>query len=183
MDAVTIFRFMSDPDKFASFSPTDFKPSYKQLSQFGPISKSWQGMPIKVYSKAKRKLGDFPSLGAIGCAVFSQRALDALDSLISKFAEALPLGSFAGEEYFVIHLLEETDALDEQKSKFLMVDDQPAKGSILEYSFRESLVIGRHIFQIPQLRNRDPLVSEEFKLAVEKNELVGAKFRELELVD
>jgi hypothetical protein len=181
MAKLAIFRFHSDPDKFAYFSIKDSKASYDQLWHFKPLRKSWKGIPVEVRGKAKQKLGDFPSLFGIGSPVFSQRALEALQPLISKFAEALPLGSFTGQEYFVIHLLEETDALDETKSKFLMVDGRPAKGSILEYSFHEKLLAGRHIFQIPQLKNRPPLVSKEFKTAIEANGLIGAKFRELDL--
>ena len=179
----TIFRFMSDPDKFARFSMADVRTSYKELSRLEPLRESWKGMAVKVYAKAKQKFGDFPGLVEMGCPVMSQRAWDVLHPLVSEFTEALPLGSFAGQEYFVIHLFEETDALDEDKSRFTMVDGQPAKSSILKYSFRESLLTGRHIFQIPQLRGRDPLVSKEFKTAVEKNALVGAKFSELDLVD
>ena len=175
-----IFRFMSDPDAFASFKfKNGTEPTYKKLLGLKPLRKSWKGVAVELETRHKNDLGDFPSLVSISCRIFSERALQFLQSLTSDFAETLPLGRFSGQEYFLIHVLEEIDALDEAKSKFLVVDGVEAKGSILNHAFRESLLPGKHIFRIPQLRYRDPLVSKEFKTCVEKNRLQGAKFRKL----
>lgn len=49
--------------------------------------------------------------------VFSKRALECLESLISKYVEILPL-DFNKKEYLVINLITVLDAIDYEKSSY-----------------------------------------------------------------
>lgn len=173
-----VYFFSPDPDAFAGFEITEAQEAlYDQLLELVPLSKKWTPFQLKVDRSSGKTLGDFPCLHIGTVPVFSHRALTVLRSLISPTAEVLPLGSYLGEDYYIIHVLEEVNALDQKKAVFEEEDGEIL--GVSKYAFFGEKVKGKHIFHIPERRYLDPLVSADFKMCAEAHKLKGAKFRQV----
>jgi hypothetical protein len=166
------------PDRFAGLRMRKGNDAtFRALLGLSPLAKSWKAIPVEVDKTAGPDPGDFPSFSPYNSPVFSKNAVVLLEPLMTNSVEVLPLGTFDSEEYFAIHVVEEVDALNQEKSKFSIVDGQ--RGSVTKFVFHEERLAGKHIFRIPELRLRPPVVSPEFKKAVESHKLRGAKFGKL----
>ncbi len=112
--------------------------------------------------------------------MMSERAWTALKPIIGDACEALPvIHPFAGT-YFLIHVMRTIDALDVDASevdRYQSGDKRIAR--IYRYSFRPKLIEGKHIFKLPRDCGRSLIVDDEFRKAVEANQLRGLRFREL----
>jgi hypothetical protein len=172
----TIYRLNSDPDKFAwlKIESKNWQEYSRQIlgPKTKPVARSWVAPTVKLSSASKGKMGDFPSLGPGAYTVCSEKAWNLLRPLIGSEVELLPIGKLSGQNFYIIHVLAEIDALDQTKSKFFIFEGE--RGGILEYVFHDGAIEEKHIFRIPEALDR-VFISEAFKKIVDDNGLVGAK--------
>src|SRR5262249_35058448 len=147
------FIVRPDSDNYDSLLPKQglrVGPVFRRLFDPAPLASEWRPIPVERFPNSrKRNRGkpvDFPSMGGSGLAC-SQKALEALASLIADDIEALPLD--CPEPYYLIHPLVHLDCLDEQRSVIRRYPD----GNIAEiekWAFKSKGIQGKHIFRVPQ---------------------------------
>ncbi len=82
------------------------------------LTPSWKPVVVHGFDDNPEIEGDFPSLSNFWrIPVFSQRALDCLRPLISYCCEALPIIHHSGKPYYIIHVMDTIDCLDEDRSE------------------------------------------------------------------
>jgi hypothetical protein len=147
-----------------------------------PILKSWTPVVVHDFEDDPGVEGDFPALSNYDeLPVMSQRAWDALYSLIGPSCEALPVVHPSRQPYFIVHVLETVDCLDVGQS----VVERYGDGGIMQivrYSFKLEKIHGQHIFKLPMESGGELIVDEEFQRAVEANGLKGLLFEQLPMV-
>ena len=106
--------------------------------------------------------------------VFSRRAWECLEPLISKNVEILPL-DFNEKEYFGINVITVLDAIDYEKSIYKTYRDGKRIMAFEKYVFLPTVIEDVSMFKILDEKTRYAFVSDEFKQTVEKNNLLGFK--------
>lgn len=146
--------------------------NYRRQYYVHGIEEPWQTILTEVVSLGRP--GDFPSFSALDL-VFSERALNYLEDLISGSIEALPLKTMKNSVFFYIKVLNKLDCLDYEHS----VWERNPSGLIRveSYVFQEKLVRDRHIFWLPHVNHF--IVSELFKELVERCSLEGLAFQQI----
>ncbi len=128
--------------------------------------------------------GDFPSLCNYSkIPVMSQRAWDALRPLIGYCCEALPIVHYTGDPYYIIHVMDILDALDEERSEYTRNGVTGRINQIYQYSFHYSRLQDKHIFQLPLKSGAGLIVSDVFRKSVEEHGLLGLRFQPVKLVE
>ena len=146
------------------------------------ISKSlvdkWESPPIRVQGKSKR-IRDFVSW-MNSAPVVSEKAKKALDSLIGKHCEFLPLIKLRGKQFYAINVLTTLDCLDHAASQILYAKDDPKHViQISAYIFRNDVIPKNiPIFKIPDDNFGAVFVQRPFVDAVIVNGLRGASFQD-----
>lgn len=137
-------------------------------------AESW--VPVKVRRLAPRKLlelGDAPGFYS-HIPVFSERAVEQLQSLIGDTVELLPIG-FKKETFYAVNVLSVLDCMDYEKSIYKTFSDGRIM-RFIKYEFIREKVEGQHIFKLVDLSLSYAYVSDEFKSIVESNGLQGFRF-------
>jgi hypothetical protein len=146
------------------------------------ISKSlvdkWEPPPIRIQGKSKR-IRDFVSW-MNSAPVVSAEAKQALDPLIGKHCEFLPLIELRGKVFYAINVLTTLDCLDRTASKILYAKDDPKHVvQISTYTFRNDVIPKNiPIFKIPDDHFGAVFVKKPFVDAVIANGLRGASFQD-----
>ncbi|WP_390896825.1 imm11 family protein [Rubinisphaera margarita] len=123
--------------------------------------------------------GDFPSLSNFWrIPIVSQRAWEVLRSLLGR-CEALPIIHPTGNRYYIVHIMETIDALDERRSEVARNRTTGRINSIRRYSFVWDRIHGKHIFKLPADSGGEVIVDCRFREAVEQNGLRGLVFTPL----
>jgi hypothetical protein len=137
-----------------------------------PFGNAWKPIRVRLFKSKKR--GDFPMLSS-HVPVFSERAWKALESLVSRSGEALPLDA-GSETLYAINVLAVLDCLDMTRSD---VDRYPSGGIsyINRYAFKPGWEPKDNIFKVRGAELKEVLVSEAFKNQVEQDGLQGLAFR------
>lgn len=130
----------------------------------------WQPLPV---AGAVAPFNDYPCL-EITSPVFSQRAVNALGSMLEENGELLPLKSDVGE-FFAFVCLTKLDALDVERSRMRRLGPDRVSGRVYYYAFSDSQLFGASIFRIPEQPNIY-FVTDKFKDRVEQAGLNGLHF-------
>ena len=148
-----------------------------------PVAESWVPPRVYEYEDNPPKQGDFPSLSNFFIIpVMSQRAWDTLRPLIGDCCEALPVIHPSGKPYYIIHVMETIDALDEERSELERYPD--GRVAVVDrYALKYDLLEGKHIFKFPRKSGAELLLDDEFRRVVEENKLKGLRFNPIPLVD
>lgn len=175
---MAIWKIIPDPDLYDCLYLVDASTQYIEVFDSGifasgkRIGSSW--IPIDVYIEPGEKPGEFPSLPGGIPLVFSERALRALEPLISTSIEALSLGCEAAKLY-AINILDIVDCLDYSRAHLTRFSDSGKIMRIEKFAFYDECVKGHHIFKIPELKV--PIfVSDAFKRTVDNHHLEGLIF-------
>jgi hypothetical protein len=143
----------------------------------------WRPLPVEIFRARKRGIfraktrGNFPSLIAyVPC--FDEAALGALEELLDKDMEALPLQN-ESFRLFAINVLSLLDCIDYRKSRVERFSDDKTVKFITHYVFRSDVIHGHHMFKIREMPRGPVIVSEEFRSVVAKKRLKGLIFKEL----
>ena len=169
-----IWKLKFEVDKYDNFIPQ--KPfTVDEIMAFDGRShlKSWGSVFVERMEPQKGlELSDAP--GFI-IPVISKNALEYLYKLIEKDVEILPLMSNEGE-YFALNITLILDAINYNESEYKTYRDGKRIMVFEKYSFIPERIINRHIFKIIDEKRRFAFVSDEFKEAVETNNLKGFIF-------
>lgn len=142
-----------------------------------PVAATWQAVGIEWVTETRsRPTCDFPVFySTVRC--FSRRALAALSTCIEDGVEILQLDGLGGE-YVGVHCIRWIDGAAN------LIGVNQDKVSIHSSNFVPRLnaeaVANFDIFGTPEMITK-LFVSEKFKYAVEKHDLVGLEFREVDL--
>lgn len=184
---MNIYKYVPDSDKYDCL---DNMQDWDVFWTGTLLAPSWTPISVPYYARYGQP-SDFPHLcGPL--PVFSKRAWHALQPLISKAVEALPLicdtemiplprgerkivpaGPFG--PYFAINVLDIVDCLDHDRSEITLYSN----GAVMmvdSYAFKAGCLKDKHILKLPETRDLEVLVSEQFKNVVETNKLQGLKF-------
>ena len=171
-----IWQLQFEVDEYDNLSPINEFTAEELQSFDGRCKKNdWKPLTVKRMEPEKNlTLGDAP--GFI-IPVFSKKALEVLRPLISKSIEELEL-VFDEGEFWGINVVAVLDVIDYQSSKFRTFSDGKRIMAFEKYAFRMCADLTKHnIFKIVDEKKRRAFVTEEFKRAVEENQLTGFKFK------
>jgi len=141
------------------------------------IGKNWK--PLIYLKREQRKKPDFLNIEGVGI-VMTQRAIDALNPLLGKSVEKLPLVTFKQAMYFV-NITESIDCLDEEKTEFRLSAVTQTRVGINKFAFDAEKIKNKHIFKIKGFWY-NTFVSDEFQKTCKENDLQGVDFAFEELV-
>lgn len=141
---------------------------------------TWRPVPVARWTVddhgAPRAEADLPWLGG-HVLVLRERAVAALESLLVRYGELLPLDC-QDADLWLFNTLTVVDALDEERAQLVRFDD----GAILaveRHEFRPDLVAGLAVFKVPQLLRGSLFVGDEFAEAVAAAGLTGLDLTEV----
>lgn len=138
-----------------------------------PLSAGWRSPKVSVFRKSYR-LNDFV-IYKPHVPVFSQRAKDALEPLISPYVEIRPLIEIKKRPYFLLKILHVVDCLDMSRSELTESPDRPGHyihaGRLF---FDVNKIPDAPIFTVPQ--QRLPFVRRAFIETVLQHKLTGVGF-------
>jgi hypothetical protein len=184
VDHKRYYRYDPDANSFAgvAFSMIDDDKITNVHSDDAPILQVWQTLRCEVFDDNPPVDGDFPSVSNYRrVPMISQRAWQAIRSLVGYCCEALPVDHPSGRPYFILHVMETIDCLDTEASEVSRSEIGDKRiNRIYRYAFKDSLLNGKkHIFKLPLMCGGELIIDDHFRRAVEKNGLCGLRFREL----
>lgn len=138
-----------------------------------PMPKDWTPPEIKVVAPSQRNTDFISWLATV--PVVSEKAKEALSSLIGPYVQFLPLIKLK-KQYYAMNVIHLVDCLDEETSRVTYRDD----GTILnvyECFFKEDRLIEVPIFKLPNYTN-SVFVTRSFVDCVIDNRLRGAQFQD-----
>lgn len=165
-----IYWLRADSDKYAKIVRED---EYWEL--FGPpsVEHTWREIRCSVDDSSSHILGDFPPFHYGGIPAISERAWKCLAPLVGDAAVALPLGTFDGQNYFLLQILNIVDALNVDRSEV----GRLSTGEVLRvsrFAYKEDKLKGHHLFKVPEARTQEPQISKELRRLIRNNKLRGA---------
>lgn len=175
-DVMRIWQLQFEVDKYDNLVPVGEFTADEIQSFDGRRKKDiWNPLPVKRMEPEKElELSDAP--GFI-FPVFSKKALEILRPLIQNSVEELEL-QFQEAEYYGINVTAVLNVIDYSKSEYRMYSDGKRIMAFQKYAFRSCKeLINTNIFKIVDEPTRRAFVSDIFKQTVEKNNLLGFKFK------
>lgn len=178
----TFYRYRPDTDNFAGigFETTDDEKIAHVHFTDQPLASSWTIPVAHGFDDNPENEGDFPTLfNFYRIPVMSQRAWKLLYPMLNHCCEALPLQHPNGHVYFMIHVMETIDCLDEAKCDLKRNATTGRVSRIFRYAFKPGMLNGKHIFKLPRDSGGELIVDDVFRTAVETNHLKGLRLVEL----
>jgi len=179
-----IYKIIPDVDNYQWVMPKNESDLMTKLSfDCEPKKDKWQPVDMFVFNPKKKK-GNFYSLGGIGALVCDEKALDVLLTSFEMAGEVLAL-KLGSEVLYVINVLQCTNALDYEKSKWSYYSDG-TRGRLLQYAFYRNRLTESSIFKIPETSRteiftysgtKDP--EDDFLYLYHANKLEGLLFEEV----
>lgn len=171
----SLFKLGADCEKDVNLrTPIDY---FKDHFVAREMALQWTSPPIRIQGKSKR-LRDFVSWMS-AAPVISEKARQALDSLITRHCEILPLIELHGKSHYALNVLTQVDCLDRERSDILYAENDPAhilrvKSYVL---IPERVPEHVSIFKIPEDLGC-VFVTQRFVDTVIANKLRGASFED-----
>lgn len=170
---MVFYTYRNDPDVFTSYffeNMEDCDATYELFRETRIIKDEWNPPLLRVVGEGLKK----PDLTRLDVRfpVFSFRAWDKLESLVSNSVEALPLC----EGFLILNVLQILDCLIVKDSK---ISGPPGRiSAIYRPCFRQDRIPESvNIFRIPEMGYSNVYVSERFKESVDGHKLTGAVFK------
>ncbi|MBE5886450.1 MAG: hypothetical protein E7284_08630 [Lachnospiraceae bacterium] len=135
--------------------------------------KDWN--PMQVKRMYDRVFSNTPGLSP-HIPVFDDKAICVLRNLLIGNAEILPLDCEDGS-FYAINVINVIDCIDYEKSTYKTFRDGKRIMRFTKYVFKHEKIKGVNLFKIKDEPLKRPFVSDEFKQTVEKNNLLGFKFK------
>ena len=181
-NAMSFYLYRPDANGFAGigFSQDDDERIVNVHYTDTPLADQWVAPVAHDFEDNPEPEGDFPSLSNFWrIPVMSQRAWDALHSLIGNCCEVLPITYSSNNLYSIIHVMKTVDCLDCAKSELIRNATTGRVSRIYRYSFNHNMMYGNHIFKLPLESGAELIVDDEFRRNVEASGLKGLRFNEL----
>ena len=176
------YRYDPDANAFASIGASSEEDVVPIHSTDDSLLGAWKPIIFHGYDDNPPREGDFPSLNDFyRIPVASNRAWQAIEPLVGYCCEALPISHPSGNPYFIIHVMDTIDCLDEDASELTRRFDGRVY-DIDRYAFKRDCVSGKHIFKLPRKSGGELIVDDDFRRVVEENGLKGLRFQELPMV-
>ncbi|MBA4601974.1 imm11 family protein [Thermoactinomyces mirandus] len=142
-----------------------------------PITPIWKPIRLKVSEIDKDNPNPLPDcllmLGDV--LIFSEKGKSHVKRHLSDYGEFLPLISECGS-FYAFHLLEQINALDEEKSEVLRFKSSGRIKRITNYVFKPNQIASRLLFKIPQ-NPAAIFVTDEFLSLICDSGLQGFDFK------
>ena len=169
-----IYELEFDVDNYKSIELTENRNAdFYQMFDGRSLKEAWDELTVKYYDEDEGlKTGDAPGFTI---PVFNKKSLDILFTKIKNEVEILPL-RIGNENLYGINVLTILDAVNYEKSDYKMFRDGKRIMKFNKISFKDSIIQGKNIFKIVDLKRSLIFVSEEFKRIVEENGLEGFLF-------
>ncbi len=163
---------------FVDLERVDVLEYSRQFARLESLKANWRP-PAVQYQSDDLPIGDILSLP--GGPVFSKRACDTLQELLTENGELLPL--YCGETvYYAFNVLTAIEAVNLERSNVEWVwalgSEGPRKkiGRVLAYEFIPETVAGCVIFRVPSLYYEEVFVTSTFEQSVQAGGLEGFSF-------
>jgi hypothetical protein len=171
---MNVYQLLPDVEHFRDLEWVDGV-SVVTVQQFNgqSLRQTWQAPRVRYAAESDLPIGDLT--GSIP-PVVTRHALDALSPLIAQDVEALPL-YIDDRELFALNVLTVIDCLNRDHSVYTTFSNSERIIWIEKYSFRQDMLKDRSIFRLPERDSNLIYVLDPFKELVEKNKLLGFKFR------
>ena len=182
---MNFYLYRPDANNFAGigFSSTDNERIVNVHYTDAVLAHSWIAPVAHAFEDNPEVEGDFPSLSNYNAIpVMSQRAWDVLRPLIRYCCEPLLIIHPAGEPYFIIHVMETIDCLNADRSEVIRYTDGGIM-QVVRYSFRPTMLNGKHIFKLPRESGAELIVDDVFRNEVESKGLLGLQLKELPMIE
>ena len=139
-----------------------------------PIADTWKPPPVKIHGKTL-PIRDFVQWST-SAPVISEKAREALASLVTEHCEILPFIQLRKQQYYALNVLTFLDCLDRAKSDIFYSPNDPKRiVNVSRFSLRKSAIPpDLPIFKIPE----DPrvvFVTPRFVDVVRLHKLTGAQ--------
>lgn len=171
-----IWQLHFEVDKYDNLIPErEFTAEEIQLFDGRKMKDTWKPLNVKRMEPEKElELSDAPGFTI---PVFSKKALEILRPLISNSVEELEL-QFNEADFYGINVTSVLDVIDYSKSKYRMYSDGKRIMAFQKYAFKTcEELMNNNIFKLVDEPRRRAFISDEFKRAVEENNLLGFKFK------
>jgi hypothetical protein len=185
-DEMKFFRYNTDANHFAGigFSMEDDERITNVHFTDAPLAVGWKTPGAHGFDEDPEEEGDFPTLYNFGeIPVMSQRAWDALGTVIGYCSEPLPINHPSGKPYVIAHVMQTIPCLDEERSVVRRSSIDGRISRVHRYALKTDMLEGKHIFKLPLECGGELLVDDDFRRLVETNSLVGLRFDELPMVE
>ncbi len=147
--------------------------SQKNETILDRLKDEWTPVSVKFESEKKSNQAPDISVWNYSCLVLSEKAFNALESLLSGKAELLELDG----GYVLFNCLDSIggDAIDQAKSRF-EIEAQDSAYIPKELTLLPNKIKGKTVFKPGFSHNSFLMCNEEFKDLADKNELGGVSF-------
>ncbi|SDW88409.1 hypothetical protein SAMN05444487_107101 [Marininema mesophilum] len=158
---------------------SDYEKYMQKIQEAKSIADDWGRVEVFSLEEDGREC-DSPKFWGGSCIpVFSEKALDVVNDMITDHTEVLPL-KHPTNQYFIINVIQVIDAIDYNHSVLKELSSGLRVG-FKKYAFHPERLLGQHIFKVyldsrPHL---NVLVSDEFKNRVEARFLTGFRFEKV----
>ena len=178
------YRYDPNANEFAGIGVSSGEDVVDVFGGAQPLADKWMPVRFHGFDDNPPTEGDFPSLADYRrLPVMSQRAWDALYPIISYCCEALQIIHPASKPFYIIHVMETIDALDEDRSELRRSQIDGRVNRIFKYCLKREMLQGKHIFKLPLRSGGELLVDDVFRKAIEDNALKGLHFRALPMTE
>ena|SRR5579871_1393525 len=179
-----VYKIRADVGNYQSLLLSDDALAATDAVIFDGMPKASTWKPIELYCLyPKLKQGDFYGFVS-GTLVIPPATLDKTRMFFEMAGELLPV-IYNQETWYLINILECINALDQDRSEWLLTEDG-RKVSLRKYAFHQNRFVVSSLFKVPETcrahiltyeRSKDP--DEEFKAFVESEGLTGLVFEEV----
>jgi len=177
-----IFSVKVDVNRYQYFLPQDQK--LRMVFDCTPKLPGWVPPTVYVY-QPKHLRGNFLSFLSSGALICDQTAFREMREFFEMSGELLPL-PHAAELFHVLNVLECFNALDEERTDWVLGQETGARIGIRRYAFHRNRLPEVPLFKIPETCRGEILTVEgmkdpedEFKPSVERLGLTGLLFRQI----
>ena len=143
----------------------------------------WKPLPVFEADPALKPVGNFAHCWDGGFMI-DVRASSALNAILEKCAELLPLQPYKGHTYHLLNVLNPLDCLDDLRTKWRIGKEHGKRIGIEQYQFIPERLANATLFRLPKWISLFTAVGGrgakvEFKTIIEREGLTGVRFVEV----
>lgn len=156
---------------------TKEKSGYKPFVFQGKPVDNWEVIelyPSKHKSETGKPIGDVYHFTP-GTAIVNEKTYHILEPFIHNCVQVLP-AIVKSQKVYVLNFITVIDCLNRENSQLIFFSNSNRIMEIEKFAFNKEMLTDAIVFKIPEEIQSPPLVTEEFKILIEQNEIKGFKF-------